>query len=316
MKLYLYNNYTSFAFSFCKQAICETKFDPHYTSFMIFSYPNGTDYNLDLIEYLFKYNNLDNLEIDLKENVRIDNNIFGLVYSNIIIKGTNNNCNNLDLFSFSSNNSNSPRNKFRNLGRNNPINTPPNISIFNKSIGENSTLKEDEKIKVSLKPYSSYNSFECIIDYVYIISEPPFEIYNGYCDRVTIYGEDTMDTYDKEMYESRVLKYSIKVDKDLETQCTDKNCDLCLATEKDYCIICKYNYTIYNGINEIKECFPNPEDIETTVLEIASTQIIDTTNIQIDTTHVQIDTTNVQIDTTQLKIDKTHINEKTDFKID
>ena len=92
MKLHLYNNYVAFAFSFCHHPSCEVKNDIHYSSFLIFSNPNGIDYNLNLTEYLFKDKDIKiyNLEIDLKDSIIIDNNIFGLVYSGIKIKRINN----------------------------------------------------------------------------------------------------------------------------------------------------------------------------------------------------------------------------------
>ena len=121
MRIHLYNNYVAFAFSFCRQSICENKNDENYAGFMIFSYPNGTDYSFNLTDYLLiSSNKIDNIIIDLKENFRIDNNIFGMVYSGIKIKEIKN----CDGISFLSN------------------------KDENRYIADNSILAKDEKIKL------------------------------------------------------------------------------------------------------------------------------------------------------------------------
>ena len=229
---HLYNNYIAYAFSFYHQSECENKNNPHNVGFMIFSYPNGTHYNLNLTEYLFNNNNIkiNNLFIDLKNNVRIDNNIFGLVYSGIEIKEINN-CSNISFIS--------------------SLNENTYIEIT-------SNLKENEKIKIVL---NSYNAINCLIKYIYIITEPGFNEYNSFSTRITTFGEDTEDIFNegKSTYESRVLNYYIEIDKDLTTLCNDTNCELCLDINRDYCITCKYNYTLYDEVNiKYKKCFPNP----------------------------------------------------------
>ena len=271
MRLHLYNNYVSFAFSFCRNSNCETRADSHYAGFMIFSYPNGTDYNLNVIKHLFSHNEqkIYNFEIDLKEKIRIDNNIFGLVYSDIEIK-TINNCNNVNFYS--------------------SLNESINIE-------EGSKLSENENIKVS---FDSYYSVECIISFIYIITEPDYNTYNSYCQRYT-FGEDNEETSTtfnkgKDFYKSRVLYYSINIEENLETQCTDHNCELCLQNKKNFCITCKYNYTIYNN-NDIKEKICHPSGlIETTI--IYTTNLIQTT--EIETTQL-IEKTDIKMEETELK---------------
>ena len=100
MRQHLFNNYISFAFSFCTQYSCSTDSDTHYSGFMIFSYANGTDYNLNLNYYLFLNNDIkiDNFVINLKKHVKIDNNVFGLVYKGIKINDIIN-CNNIEFVS-------------------------------------------------------------------------------------------------------------------------------------------------------------------------------------------------------------------------
>ena len=272
MRLHLYKNFAAFAFSFCRQDECENRNNEHFAGFMMFSYPNGTDYSLNLADYLF-YNNIkiDNIIIDLKENVRIDNNIFGMVYSGIKIKEINN----CSLFST--------------LNENEYINV-------------NSILAKNEKIKLH---FNSYNAFICSIKYIYIVTEPDFEEFNRASDIIIGYGTYTSSNFRKDIYESRNLEYYIKLDEDLISGCNDRNCELCLKNRKDNCITCNYNFTIEDNV---KTCIPNPEIIETTQPQIDTTLIVETTQPQIDTTLI-IETTQPQIDTT-LIIETTILKEE------
>ena len=286
MRLHLYKNFITNAFSFCRQEICENKTHPHYTGFMIFSYPNGTDYNLNLTEYLYNNNDFKiyNLTIDLKENIRIDNNIFGLVYSGIKIKQITG-CNNTIFYS--------------------------SINEYNE-INNNYTLEKNEKIKVN---FSSYYEINCSISYIYIITEPGFDEYNNNTDFiVTDYGADSADIFNnnKSKYESRVLYYNIIIDKSLENNCTNSNCELCLEEKKDYCITCKYNYSIDDNIKN-KICYLN-EDIKPAIetnINISTTQIIQTSQIKIHTLHI-IESTQIDIDTTKNAINTTQTIQTTE----
>ena len=130
-------------------------------------------------------------------------------------------------------------------------------------------MEKNEKIKINL---NSYNEINCTIGYIYIITEPDFEEYNTYVDNiVTNYGTDSADIFnnDKSKYESRVLYYNIIIDKNLVNNCANSNCDLCLEEKPDYCITCKYNYTIDDNIKN-KTCCPNG------VIKIDTTQMIPT----------------------------------------
>ena len=67
LKGHLFNNFISLAFSFCPQEICTENTEEYYSGFMIFSYPNGTDFNMNITDYLLRNNDvkIDNLIIDL-----------------------------------------------------------------------------------------------------------------------------------------------------------------------------------------------------------------------------------------------------------
>ena len=261
MRAHLFDKYISFAFSFCRQSSCSSESDTHYAGFLVFNYPNGTDYDFNLVDDIIEKNKIDDLIIDLNKYVRIDNNIFGLVYSAIIIKEINN-CDNISFFS--------------------TVKENTNISI-------NYNLTKNENINVT---FNSYNAVNCSINYNYIITEPEFSVYNTYAERFTTYGEDTEDIFkaDIKEYESRILKYKIIIEDNLVKECQDINCNLCLEHKRDYCLICKYNYRINNdGINKNKICYPNQtETIETTIINIDTTQLFETQIMKDSTQKIEI----------------------------
>ena len=104
MRAHLYNNFISLGFSYCRQENCYNEVDSdHYSGFLLFSYPNGTDNKLNISEYLFNNNDIkiNNIIIDLKKDARIENNIFGYIYYGINIK--ENGCSNIKILSYKNN---------------------------------------------------------------------------------------------------------------------------------------------------------------------------------------------------------------------
>ena len=136
MRANLYNNFIAYAFSFCRTENCKDTDDVHYPGFMIFNYPNGTDISKNLIDLMFSRNEkIENYTINLYDQVRIDNNIFGLKSSHIIIKS--NNCNFMILY-----------------------------SSKNDLINQDYHLDEDENIIAKIQ---SFDKNECFISYIYYI---------------------------------------------------------------------------------------------------------------------------------------------------
>ena len=172
--------------------------------FMVFNYPNGTNYNKDLIELMFSNNEkMDNYTFNLFEHVRIDNNIFGLKSSKIIIQYIY--CDSMSLFSYKN-------------------------EVIGSSIIEGYRLEDNEKIIAKL---NSLNSTKCSMSYLYYITEPDFEEYNSYPNEKVfpMTYNDIYYTAEKDLYESRLLYYSISIYDNLSEDCSDENCLLC---EKNY----------------------------------------------------------------------------------
>ena len=281
MRQHLYNNYISFAFSFCINNLCSDDSDEHYSGLIIFSYANGTDYNLDLTNYLFNNNDIKiyNFVINLKKNVTIDNNVFGLIYKGIRIKNILN-CHNIDFVS--------------------SINE-------NKDINTNYILEKNEDIKLKF-PNNIINKVNCTISYQYIITEPDFSEYNKYTIERQIYGDDEESTIfdsQKSEYESKILNYNIIISENLKRQCSNENCELCLQNQ-NYCITCKFKYL---QRRKFKNCLSEEKsDIQETKLsEIISNSIIETETTEIKTnlpttvlTEKQTDSIN-EIEVTEIK---------------
>ena len=223
-----FNNYIAMAFSFCRTESCGTTNDVHYPGFMIFNYPNGTDFNRNLIDLMFTTNKkFEKYGINLHEQIRIENNIFGLKYCKIIIKNIND-CNSIDFYS-----SKPERN----------------------SITEGYQLSEAEEIHVKINTISKR---ECSIGYIYYITEPDYEEYNTYPNEKVFpqaYNSLKFEE-EKDIYESRLLYYNLTISEDLSETCDNENCELCKDSEKTHCIVCRFNFIINkdeNG-NKYKIC--------------------------------------------------------------
>ena len=98
MRGHLYKNFIALAFSYCRNEICYSdKVGEHFSAFLLFSYPELKKKELNIKEYLFEYNDIkiNNLIIDLKKNIKIDNNLFGYEYKGIKLK--ENGCDNINI---------------------------------------------------------------------------------------------------------------------------------------------------------------------------------------------------------------------------
>ena len=200
--------------------------DEHYSSLIIFNYPNSTDISLDIIPELFNNNN--NLENDFSfnfgRNISIENNIFGFIF-----KGTR------------------------------IMKIPDNIhltNITNRDILESeSIVLKDENVSLSFDTHEQYTKGNYIIEYAYALTEPNYEDINNYintCD--SIYGsiEEEKNYYQYNNYTGKSSNFTLIISDTMNTNCNDENCALCFTNYT--CITCKYNYTINSNI---KTCFPN-----------------------------------------------------------
>ena len=217
MAINTYNNIV-LAFSFCPQSSCNGDSDKHSSSLIFFSYPNTTDYNLDIIENLSQKEN-NELEMNLAKNVNIDNNLFGYIVVGIKI-------NNMDEcgIDFISNKT-------------------------NKSIENNDILSSNEKLEIVLKE-EQYEIITCTLSFNLIITEPDYEVYNSYpISKLNEYDENEKSNFVKNTYEGKIGFFKILFNQEITKKCSPENtnCELCLLNDKSFCLICKGDFNYVDG---------------------------------------------------------------------
>ena len=209
----IYNKFIVFTSNF------ETLSSPgiYYTSLIIFSYPNGTDSNIDTINYLFNNNDISikNLYFNLSENITIENNLFGYIYYGIIIQ-------NISI-----------------IGDINLISL-----LSNKIVEIDSFLDKKDMIKINF--INDNFDFELNIEYAYMAIESEFEENEKFPIIITseFEKEDKVVFNEKrEKFIGRTLIFNLILNQKLSISCQNIGCELCLEKNKNYCITCKYNFT-------------------------------------------------------------------------
>ena len=211
IRLHSFNNGLVLASSFCYQENCKED-QLHYSSLIFFSYPNSTDINVNIIDEFFE-NNL--LTLDIKTNIVIENNIFGYIFSGILIKKFEN-CENINFVSST---------KYINI---NPI----------------YKISKNENIIVKLN-FVNFESFNCKIEYSYEITESDFDEFEKYPVKIDNSHGDDKDIFNekKHKYIGRTSYYNLYLNESLRPDCFDNNCGLC-SYDRRTCIICKYNFIV------------------------------------------------------------------------
>ena len=216
---------------YCTNESCENiEGENRNTSLIFFSYANNTDVKIDFIEYAFTYNR-NYIIIDLEENLKIENNIFGMFYS--IYRSEWDLMNGIEYFLLSN----------------------------NENIIEEETYwfePEDAKIKISFEKYSLDKIDVDLLYTVEMSTSNDVSIFNEYIDKFNnTYGDtEIYASLTKKKYDSK-YHYYYDIKSDLSVECDDSNCTLCLRNYSDYCLVCKDEYTIlynksyYNGKKKI-----------------------------------------------------------------
>ena len=252
LRLHNYNNFIALGLSLCPIDECSSDDNEHYSTLMILNYPNSTDETLYLDDYLYNNNNItiDNIEIDLKNYLNFENNIFGYVYlKTSIISITH--CAEYKFY----------------------LSSDEEIEIK-----EDGNLEGDEKMKIKFKGPGDFYPLlpECQIEYILLATEPDLINYDTYPESKE--GKNDSDFFERNNYTGRASYYNIKLTKELSHTCQDSNCDLCYKNENDYCITCRYNFKIFeNNMNSFKQCLPPQTDF------IATTEIINDETTEIVT---------------------------------
>ena len=191
-------------------------------SFMIIGYPNKTDSEFDILDYI-KINNssISNLMINLTENMKIDNNIFGYIYKGIKIHNINKTG---TIYLVSDNNE----------IINNKINSELYNSILKIKFENNSYIKSEYKIEYSI-----------------IVTESNFAEYEKYPIYIKDYnGEEIEEIFNKnkKRYIGKTIYYDIILKENLSENCNNPNCSLCIENNSE-CIIFKSELEALNTNN-------------------------------------------------------------------
>ena len=196
-------------------------------SLIIFSYPNTTVKDLDLIDYL--YNNdeikIDNFLLKLEGESMIENNIFGYVYSGIQIIE---NCNNTNIYLVNSNNE--------------------KVTDY--------FLPKNEEIKLLIPKNDIYSPFICTFKYASVVSEPDILEYNKYPIKINYIGGNENDEkvyFQKNYYIGKVNNYNLIFNKELNSKNCEETCQLCDNKNIKNCFTCKYSSKIDNNTKICKE---------------------------------------------------------------
>ena len=226
-KFNLYNDYIALSFN------SETKEYGNQTVFMLLSYANNTNQNFDIIDHLLNNNEIkiSNISKDLKDYLVIENNVFGykIERSDILEKK---NCENFDMKLINS----------------------------DKFIEASSSITfGDTQFKINFNGNNIYYKGNCSIKLNLYITEPDFGEYKDYYDDIkNYYGEFDENSYNeqKKIYGGKESIFNIELQKDLFTNCSNINCELCLMEDPDICITCQNNFT-FNKELKRKICESN-----------------------------------------------------------
>ena len=245
-----FGNYLSLTSSFCSNDLCNSNSNDYYSYLIIFSYPNFTDIDFDLIQHLkYTNDNITNININLTsyiDNIKIDNNIFGYYYKGIKI-----------------------------------LSIPDNLKVFsmlyNTEIKGNYSLLNNENISISLSLEEQNIKDEYIIQLAIIISEPDYINLKDYITDIDISKGDENEKlyYTPKDYIGKTSYFRIIKDGLLSIDCKDEECSLCKEGDNDKCLTCKNGFTIEEEEKICKTPFMStiPIKIFSTILNIQSSSI-------------------------------------------
>ena len=222
LRLSEFGNFLSLSSSFCSKDLCNSNSDDHYSYLIIFSYPNFTDIDLDLIQYLkYTRDNITNITIDSsshKNYRRIDNNIFGYYYKGIKI-----------------------------------LSIPKNIKVYsllsNTEIKGNYSLLQNENVSLSISLENQKIKDEYLVKIALIVSEPEYKNLNDYVMDIDKSKGDENESlyYTPKEYVGKTAYFKIIKNGLLSTNCEDEECSLCKEGDKDKCITCINDFDIIEG---------------------------------------------------------------------
>ena len=208
-----------------------TKGENQYVSLIIFGYPNSTDFDFDITENL---TNFKNVYINLRDKVKIENNLFGyILYGIKIVDYT-------DGYLIRS-------------------------TLRKEQILKGEILINETLITLVLSRSQNIPQNGKIV-YAAISTDPDYENLDDYTHSINkdFCGEDNCDKeeefYKKKLFEGRNSYCNIVINSDNITNiCDDENCAVCLSSKTSSCVTCKY---LHESNGSSKTCLSENESLE------------------------------------------------------
>ena len=242
LRVFLYRDFISLGFSHCYDTSeCNSDSDTFYSSLIILNYPNDTDHNLELIEYLYLIqSDISELTFDLSNRLIIENNIFGYIISGTKIIG---------------------------------ISEGLNLYYINNDtvILKDYIMTKGDNLKLSLSNPTEVGK-TYTIEYAGIVKEPEYLEYLSNINSNKYVNEGDMSSfYTQNEYVGKSIFYNVIMNEGFtNNDCKVNNCAICYSSSSDECIICNYGY--FNDLNENK-CIRVSVDEDTIASTIISTKI-------------------------------------------
>jgi len=223
---FIYNDFLIFTGTILPAgAASSTSSQNYFPILLMFGYPNGTDFEIDISPYLNDSDNYDpsnNLYNLLMERMQIDNNIFG--YEKV---------EQIKLVSIPD------EIIFLNGNDNSPLSS-------NDTLDANSILKQNVNI---IKDYNYYT-----LDYQYIVKEPNYSVfYSSYLDHIS--GDTSTDLSDKftpKIFYGRTNTLKFKLCHRFCNTCTTMG----VSDNAQKCESCLEQYTFFGFESSSSECVP------------------------------------------------------------
>lgn len=223
----LYNSFLVTAFSFCNGNEEFNNCTDSFSSLILFSYPNSTEYTINLIDHLKEYNHSFPLNEIIENQIKIDNNIFGLIIKGIkiLLYPKNNKDIIISLYSY----------------------------IKEVIVNENDLINKNEEIEFHF-PSPEISGGKYVIEFAPVVTEPSYDKFNSYCEIDAEYGnlKEEKKEFKKTDYIGKTENIYIVVQQPLTNKCQNENCFYCLQNFQDECAFLKIPEEIEDGLNEKK----------------------------------------------------------------
>ena len=240
IKLDLYNNqFITLGLSLCNTTTCEKDENPHFASFLIFSYPNSSDVSINLINIL--KTTTEEVSFNLEEYCKIENNIFGFVLKEIKI-----------------------------------LSIPPKIKLISANssleINATNTLSKNEYFTIDFVSDDIIEVNNYIIEFALVITE---ENEGNFGEQKVLYSTNTNENENEDTilengsYLGKTSYFTIGINEELTTQnCnTDYHyeCSVCLSNDIEYCISCRTTPYFEDDKKKCRELVKIPTTLPTNI---------------------------------------------------